>query len=67
MSTLGIIASSHKFKEEGVLLNLTISSNTNNYNFQTERGGKYDPGITDEQYKYTLGILEVLPLLFTPA
>lgn len=50
-----------------VAINLTISSNTNNYNIVTERGGTYDAGNTDVTLTINSGITVGSTSTFTPA
>jgi hypothetical protein len=57
MLNFGIIASSHKFEASRVTINLTISSNTTNYNIATERGGTYDAGNTDVTLTLNSGVV----------
>ena len=57
MSTLGIIASSHKLEAARVTINLTISSDTNNYNIQSNRGGTYSSGNTDLTLTINSGVV----------
>ena len=57
MSTLGIIASSHKFEAGRVTINLTICSNTTNYNIVSNRGGTYDAGNTDVTLTINSGVV----------
>lgn len=67
MSTLGIIASSHKFEAGRVTINLTIAADTLNYNIQTERGGTYDAGNTDVTLTINSGVTVGSTSTFTPA
>ena len=67
MSTLGIIASSHKLEAGRVTINLTISSNTNNYHIATERGGTYDAGNTDVTLTINSGVVVGSTATFNPA
>jgi len=67
MSTLGIIASSHKFEAGRVTINLTISANTFNYNIQSSRGGTYDAGNTDVTLTINSGVTVGSTATFTPA
>ena len=67
MSTLGIIASSHKFEAGRVTIDLTISADTFNYNIVSERGGTYDAGNTDVTLTINSGVTVGSTATFTPA
>ena len=67
MSTLGIIASSHKFEAGRVTINLTIAANTFNYNIVSNRGGTYDAGNTDVTLTINSGVTVGSTSTFTPA